>query len=212
MALPHTVDGPSQDRERFAVTFDYRCPFARNLHEHLIAGLQNGADWAVKFWPFSLNQVHVAPGEPDVWDDPNRGPDLLALQVGVAVRDSLPGDFLTVHGELFTARHDRGLDLRREDVIRQILRANRVDDDRVFAELAEGAPLETLRREHEHAVRAHAVFGVPTIVAGDRAVFVRVMNRPGPGGSDSVETVERLLDLVSGWAQLNEFKHTTIPR
>ena len=26
----------------FGVTFDYRCPFARNAHEHLVAGLQAG--------------------------------------------------------------------------------------------------------------------------------------------------------------------------
>ena len=46
----------------FAVTFDYRCPFARNAHEHLLAGLAGGADWDVTFVPFSLGQVHVGRG------------------------------------------------------------------------------------------------------------------------------------------------------
>src|SRR5215213_5383866 len=55
----------------FAVSFDYRCPFARNGHEHLLAGLAGGADWDVTFLPFSLDQVHVAEGEPAIWDRPD---------------------------------------------------------------------------------------------------------------------------------------------
>jgi hypothetical protein len=46
----------------FAVTWDYRCPFARNAHEHVLTGLTAGADWQVTFVPFSLGQVHVEEG------------------------------------------------------------------------------------------------------------------------------------------------------
>jgi hypothetical protein len=55
---------------------------------------------------------------------------------------------------------------------------------------------------------------VPTFVAGDQAVFVRLMNR-APLGADaakSVRIVERTVDLLTGWTDLNEFKHTSIPR
>ena len=31
----------------FDVNWDYRCPFARNAHEHLVAALAGGADWEV---------------------------------------------------------------------------------------------------------------------------------------------------------------------
>ena len=55
----------------FAITWDYRCPFARNLHDNVIAGLLDGADWDVTFVPFSLGQVHVGEGETDVWDEPD---------------------------------------------------------------------------------------------------------------------------------------------
>ena len=51
--------GPSVRRE-----FDYRCPFARNGHESVVAGLRDGRDWDVTFVPFSLDQVHVEEGEP----------------------------------------------------------------------------------------------------------------------------------------------------
>ena len=53
----------------FAVTWDYRCPFARNAHEHLAAALAGGADWDVTFLPFSLSQAHVPEGGAPVWDD-----------------------------------------------------------------------------------------------------------------------------------------------
>src|SRR5437762_753349 len=106
----------------FAVTWDYRCPFARNAHEHLIAALQGGADWDVTFVPFSLNQVHVDEGEPDVWEDKSKASSLLAMEVGIVARDTLPAEqFLKVHQALFTARHDEGRDIREEGVLRAIL-------------------------------------------------------------------------------------------
>ena len=83
--------------QAFDITWDYRCPFARNAHEHVIAALEAGADWDVTFVPFSLGQVHVAEGQPDVWDDPESDTGLLALQAGVVVRDKFPDKFLAVH-------------------------------------------------------------------------------------------------------------------
>ena len=58
----------------FAVTWDYRCPFARNAHEHLLTAVAAGAPWDVRFVPFSLNQVHVEPGGVDVLGGPRPGP------------------------------------------------------------------------------------------------------------------------------------------
>ena len=54
----------------------------------------------------------------------------------------------------------------------------------------------------------------PTFVAGDQAVFVRLMNRATVGAdpAESIRTVERIVDLLAGWPDLNEFKHTSIPR
>ncbi len=101
----------------FAVTWDYRCPFARNAHEHLAAALAGGADWDVTFLPFSLSQVHVPEGGTPVWDDPEKAQDLLALGAGVVVRDQYPDRFLDAHIALFAARHDEGLDLRQPEVV-----------------------------------------------------------------------------------------------
>ena len=196
----------------FAVTWDYRCPFARNAHEHLIAALEGGAPWEVTFVPFSLNQVHVVEGGLDVWDDPALAHTLLPMQAGIAVRDLMPERFLTVHAALFRARHDEGRDVREEGVVRAVLDECGVDASRVFDEIDSGATLATFRKEHEASVAEHHVWGVPTFIAGGQAVFVRLMDRPHGDAELATRTIERVLDLVTGWPELNEFKHTSIPR
>ena len=196
----------------FAVSWDYRCPFARNAHEHLVAGLRDGADWDVTFVPFSLNQVHVAEGDPDVWDDETKASALLAMQVGIVARDRHPDQFLAVHEALFTARHDEGRDIREEAVLREILTEQGVDADAVFADIADGWPLEQFRKEHEAAAGDHKVWGVPTFIVGDGSVFVRLMTRPKGDAALATTTIQRVVDLVGGFPELNEFKHTSIPR
>lgn len=198
----------------FSITFDYLCPFARNAHEHVVAGLQGGADWDVEFLPFSLTQNHVREGEPAVWDrdDWRDAAGILALTAGLAVRDRWPQRFLDAHLALFSARHDRGQDIRDEGVVRSALRSAGLDPDEVLAEVETGEPLSTLRKEHDYAVDEYGVFGVPTFIAGSDAVFVRLMERPGDDHDLAIRTVERVVDLLTGWPVLNEYKHTSIPR
>ncbi len=196
----------------FAVTWAYRCPFARNFSEHVLLGLASGAPWEVTWIPFALEQTHVGEGDPDAWDDPSKTPALLSIQAGIAVRDQLPERFPVAHGALFAARHDLGLDLRDPEMVKEVLDATGVDPEAVMAEVATGRPLETLRKEHEQAVAEHAVFGVPTVITAGQATFVRVMNRPRGDADLAIRTVERVLDLVTGWPELNELKHTTIAR
>ncbi|MDQ1443675.1 MAG: hypothetical protein QOI20_139 [Acidimicrobiaceae bacterium] len=198
----------------FAVTWDYRCPFARNAHEHIVTALQAGAPWDVRFVPFSLNQAHVEEGGTDVWEDPAQAPNLLAMQVGIVVRDRFPDAFLAVHNALFAARHDQSRDIREADELRAVLTEQGLGDnvDAVFAEIEDGWPLETFRKEHEAAVNEHRVFGVPTFISGERAIFVRLMDRPAGDGPRATSSIERVMDLVTGWVELNEFKASSIPR
>ncbi|HET8618423.1 MAG TPA: DsbA family protein [Acidimicrobiales bacterium] len=196
----------------FAVNWDYRCPFARNAHEHVIAGLRAGAGWNVRFVPFSLGQVHVAEGDPDVWDRPEVDRGLLALQAGVVVRDTFADRFLDVHEALFALRHDEGRHLEDEAEVRRVLKDNDVDADAVFAQIASGAALEQVRIEHTASAEDHTAWGVPTFMQGDRAVFVRLMHRPRGDGQLATRTIERVVDLLDGFPELNEFKHTTLKR
>ena len=198
----------------FAVTWDYRCPFARNAHEHVLTGLAAGAAWDVTFVPFSLGQAHVAEGDTDVWDEPQKDTGLLALQAGVVVRDEFPDQFLQVHRELFAARHDHGLHIEDRDVVRDVLQRAGVDVDDVMRRVDDGSALAHVRKEHEAGVDEHKVWGVPTFIADGQSVFIRLMTRSKAGSDpkESIRSIERVLDLVTGWPDLNEFKHTSIPR
>jgi len=195
--------------QTFAVTWDYRCPFARNGHEHILDGLEAGAEWDVTFVPYFLNQGMGTEGQ-DTWDDPAHQADLLALAAGVVVRDRMPEHFLAVHRSLFTARHDEAGDLRDRTVVRAALARAGVDADAVLAEVDAGWPAKVVRAEHERAVDGLDVFGVPTFIVGDDAVFARFMTRPGGDGAEARDTIDRVLDLIGGHPELNEFKHTRI--
>jgi DSBA-like thioredoxin domain len=196
----------------FAVTYDYRCPFARIVHDHLVTALQTdaAADWDVTFVPLSLSQLKVEPGGVPVWDAPETDSGLLALELGIAVRETQPERFLDAHRALFELRHGRGGNLRDEAQLRQALTEAGVDADAAFAEVATGIPRKLVQEAHERAVAEHDVWGVPTFIAGDSAVFVRLMDRP-TDEADAVRSIERLVDLLS-WTGLNEFKHTTLSR
>jgi hypothetical protein len=191
----------------FAISFDYRCPFARNAQESVVNGLRQGKDWDVQFVAFSLDQVHVEEGEPAQWDRPadERGSGVLALEYGIAVRDAFPEHFWDAHLALFAARHDHGEKLRDEDVLRKAVTSAGLDAEAVAAEVASGRPLQTLAAEHKDAVKRWGMFGVPTFCIGDRAVFVRLMERDVPDDIDPV------LELFA-FERLNEFKYTRIPR
>jgi hypothetical protein len=196
----------------FSVNWDYRCPFARNAHEHVVEALRDGADWDVRFVPFSLGQVHVTEGEPDIWERPADDKGLLALQAGVVVRDSFPERFFDAHLALFALRHDEGRHIEDEAEIRRVLTDNGVDADAVFAEIATGKPLAKIRDEHTAAADEHEAWGVPTFVHGGGVVFVRVMTRPDGDAAYARRTIERIIHLLADAPELNEFKHTSLKR
>ena len=190
-----------------AVTFDYRCPFAYNGNAAAVAAQRAGADLDVRYVPFSLDQVHVPEGEPPVWErEPGAwGSGVLALLYGIAVRDQFPDQFFDAHLSLFAARHERGEKLGDENVVRAAVEAAGLDADAVAAEVWSGRPLKSLAAEHTEMVDNYEVFGVPTFVEGDEAVFIRFMER------GRVDDLERALELLQ-WSRLNEFKRTRIAR
>lgn len=198
---------------RFLMTFDYLCPFARNANEHVLEGLSNGADWEVTFLPYSLVQGRVDDDQEAAWDrpEPYRLPGILALSTGLTVRDHFHDAFPAVHRELFAARHDHGEDIKERAVVHAALERAGVSADEVLDVVDTGEALVTLRKEHERAVRDHDVWGVPTFIGSSRAVFARLLSRPGGDPAFATTTIERVLDLVDGWADLHEFKQTDLP-
>ncbi len=113
--------------------------------------------------------------------------------------------FLAFHLALFDARHGRGSDIGDQEILSEAAQATGLDADLVIAEVNSGRPLKTLASEHSDLVSGWAVFGVPTFIIGEEAVFVRSLARHRP------DEIQRIVDLVP-WTNLNEFKRTRVPR
>ena len=197
---------------RFAITHDYLCPFARNAAEVVVRAQEAGAPFQADFRAFSLSQVHLEEDDPPVWQPgspPRSG--VLALQWGLAVRDELPERFPAVHLALFAARHDQGRDLNDPEVLAAAVASAGIDPAEVEKLVASGQPAAALAADHTWAVDTSRVFGVPTFVTDQRAVFVRLMSRPASPEAARA-TLDRVLAMVEDWPDLNEFKATAIPR
>lgn len=194
----------------FGLSYDYRCPFAKNIHLHVVAALAAGAEFDVEFIPWTMSQGHRAPGAPDVWDDPGHDPALLALAASVSVRDEQPEFFLAAHEALFRARHEQAIRLATPDQIDSVLRPLGVDIDKLSADVASRRPHRVIA-ENFHAMEAYEAFGVPTFVVGSDATFVRYMKPPNGDGAASTKIIESLVNLMAHESDLNEFKHTRVP-
>jgi hypothetical protein len=200
----------ASDAPKFAITWDYRCPYARIAHDHVVTALRGGASWDVTFLPYCLGQSHVDPGEIDIWDRPQDDTGLFALQFAVAVRDHQSDHFLDLHSALYNYRHEQNGNLSDIDSVGRIAQSVGINVETVMADIASGRTLETVKDEHTRYAESHAVWGVPTFIVGPAAVFVRLLDRP-KSAEDATNTVERILANI-GWDNLNEFKHTSVPR
>jgi protein-disulfide isomerase-like protein with CxxC motif len=196
-------------RPAFAISYDYRCPFANILHQHLIASLKDGENFDVEFVPWTLSQAHRADDGLDVWDDPQKYDQLVALAAGVSVRDQQPEKFLDAHLALFLARHRSGVRLGTLDEVTTVLDAVGVDTAAVRADLDTTRPWRILGESYRRFERYEA-FGVPTIVVGDDAVFVRYMNAPTDDVAASTALMDSLLTMIETQPAINEFKHTRL--
>ncbi|HEV3213323.1 MAG TPA: DsbA family protein [Acidimicrobiales bacterium] len=195
----------------FEVSYDYLCPFAHIGHEHVVEALRAGAGWDVTFTPWTLRQVHKEEHAPDVWDDPAKRDDLLAMESSIVVRDTWPEQFFDVHLALFRARHEQGIRLSTREEVATVLAEAGADVDAVFEAVEGGGPRKELAAGFRRLVDQHAHFGVPTFVVGDEAVFVRLMQRP-TSPADAVGAVESIVTMLVDDTRLNEFKRTKIPR
>ena len=130
---------------------------------------------------------------------------MLALEWSLAVRDTEPDRFLDFHRALFEARHGAGAKIDDQAVLAATAESTGVDPGAVASVVTGGGPARTLSVEHRDAVARWGVFGVPTFIVGDDAVFVRLMERHRRAD------VSRVIDMLT-WSNLNEFKRTRIPR
>ena len=193
----------------FALSFDYRCPFAGILHRHLISAIRSGADYDVDFVPWTLTQSHRKERDLDVWDDPARDDHLIALAAGVSIRDQQTDVFLNAHEALFVARHVNGIRLGTFDQIVEALSGLSVDLEMLEGDLLSRRPHRVIGENYRSFEKFEA-FGVPTLVVGDAAVFIRYMDPPTEDATKSTELIDALVSMVTTRGSLNEFKHTRL--
>lgn len=193
----------------FELSYDYRCPFAKNIHLHVLSALEAGADFDVDFVPWTMSQGYKAEDAPDVWDDPEHDPDLLALAVSVSVSDQQPDQFLAAHEALFRARHEQAVRLVTFEEIERVLAPVGVDVAMVKRDLATRRPHQVIGEKFKKYESVEA-FGVPTFVVGNDATFVRYMSPPTDDPKASIALIESLVTLMTRQPELNEFKHTRL--
>jgi hypothetical protein len=194
----------------FDLSFDYRCPFAKNIHLHVIKALGAGADFSVNFIPWTMSQGYKSEGAPDVWDDPAHDSDLLSLAVSVSVRDLQPALFLSAHEALFRARHEHAVRLVTMEEIEEVLSPLGVDMGVVAEDVASRRPHAVIGESFRKFEKFEA-FGVPTFVVGGDATFIRYMKPPTGDAHASVKIIESIVTLIAAQPELNEFKHTRLP-
>lgn len=194
----------------FDLSYDYRCPFAKNIHLHVLKALSAGANFDVHFVPWTLSQSSRAEGAPDVWNDPSFDPEHLSLAVSVSIRDQQPDLFLASHEALFRARHERAIRLVTIEEISDVLLPLGVDLDAVQHDVASRRPHEVIGKSYEE-FSTYEAFGVPTFVVNGDATFVRYMTSPSNDAGASERIIEALLTLMANEPDLNEFKHTRLP-
>jgi predicted DsbA family dithiol-disulfide isomerase len=194
----------------FLLSYDYRCPFAKNMHLHLIAAQRAGANYDVTFIPWTMSQGQKPEGALDVWADEKQDKVNLALTVSISVRDQQPEHFLDAHEALFRARHEQGLRLNDIDQLTEILSPLGVDMEAVRADLATRRPHQVLGEAYA-LMATYEAFGVPTFVVNHDATFVRYMKSPTDDPSASRAVIDTLLALMEHSVDINEFKHTKVP-
>ncbi len=196
--------------ESFDLSFDYRCPFAKNMHLHVITALRAGADFDVTFMPWSLSQGSRAEGAPDVWNDPAYDADLLSLAAGVSIRDQQPDVFLAAHEALFRARHGGRKRLVTLEESGAVVAPLGVDMGVVASDVTSSRPHEVIAASHKEFDRYEA-FGVPTFVVNEQATFVRYMDEPTDDAQASIDLITNLVSMMALQPAINEFKHTQLP-
>jgi len=194
----------------FVLLYDYRCPFAKNIHLHAISALRAGAEFDVTFAPWTMSQGHRTPGSPDVWDDPSKDSELLSLAYSTSIRDLQADHFLDAHEALFLGRHERGIRLISHEEIAEVLSSTGVDVESARADVEDRRPHEVIGETFRHFERLQA-FGVPTFIVNKGATFVRYMKPPTEDAANSIEIISSLVTLMADSPDLNEFKHTQLP-
>ena len=193
------------ERITFDVYFDYQCPFVYRVAGLLDAVRRSGRDIDVRWRYFSLTQVNSKDDGWTVWSAPASEKVRGRLPFRAAEAARRQDRFDEFHLPLLLARHRDQLDIDQADVVEQVATAAGLDMERFRADLGDPTTLESLARDHTHAVAEFGVFGTPTLVFADGAsAYVRLSETVN--GTGAVELFDRLISVAAAEPRILEIK------
>jgi predicted DsbA family dithiol-disulfide isomerase len=193
----------------FEVYYDYLCPFVYRA-SLLLARVGDDRSLDVRWRYFSLTQVNSKDEGWKVWDAPAgervRGRLAFAAAEGARRQDR----FAPFHSALLSARHQHRLEIDDQKVIERVAEDSGLELGRFRQDLADPAILDSLERDHRHAVTTHGVFGTPTFVFPNGAsAYIRLADVPD--GADALRMFDTLIDVVADEPRVLEIKRPTRP-
>ena len=151
---------------------------------------------SIQWKTFSLDQQNSEKG-PDfmMWEHPDYSSrSIPALVAAKAAENQGEPLFLRFHLATFEARHDQGKDIADRKVLRDIAKYAGLDPVRFEQDMAREETWRAVGEDHIESKREYGVFGVPTLVFGQRqAVFVKLESIP-----ESKEERISLFELIYG--------------
>ena len=193
---------------QFAVSFDYRCPFARNGHESVVAGLRAGRDWDVRSCRSRSTRCTSRRARRRCGSaTPTSGAPACSAAVGHRRPRLVPRPVPRLAHRRVRGPPRRGRQDRQGRSARARSRRRSGSTPTRSRPRSRGpAARRSLADEHTEAVkRWHDV---------RRADVHRRRHAPCSSASwtaSNPDDVDRVLDLLE-WTDLNEFKHTSVPR
>jgi 2-hydroxychromene-2-carboxylate isomerase len=190
--------------------FDIMCPYAYQSSKW-IRDVRERTGLVVNWRFFSLEEINRVEGKKHPWErDWSYG--WSQMRVGAWLRRPVEGEVEGAGNERLDrwyagvgeAFHEKGRQPHRPEVQRELLDELGFGADTLDAAMADLTTSDEVRADHDHVVKAHGAFGVPTLVfpgtggGGEVAVYQQLV--PAPAPDDAVE----LFDLACGF---NRFPH-----
>lgn len=177
--------------------FDPMCPWAYQTSKWIRELPEVDVTWRF----FSLEEVNHEEGKKHPWErEWSYGWSL--LRVAAWARRRPDGNALVDawYATIGAALHERGEQPHVREEADRLAGEAGLPDGAVDEAIADPTTTDDVRADHEHLVRTHAGFGVPTLVFPDGHALFGPVVTPAPTG----EAALRLWDLVAGW---QEFPH-----
>lgn len=191
------------EKGKISVLFDFRCPFSYLFFQYV-----QRCEKTLKlfnFIPYPLSRSHFE-SQQSYWREDFKVLGLNALLVANYVRQYSLNQYNELLAQLFSLKFKHFLNVDEEgSLVKAMLDLGM--EEKIIKKSQEKTNVDDFKKTVEFYKGTFDVFGVPTLVYHDKAVFVKLQR--APESETRAETVIRqLISLVKDVPELAEFKHT----